>query len=107
MDDKLAREQALAVIEKLVENGCKQYGWRDVDGVPALCVIGVAFTIVANNEDKAAFERKMEAFARGITKRGYPVEKMKVEQREGKRPWASFECQTPQYRLPRLPRRRQ
>ena len=97
----------LPAIEKLVQNGRKRYQWRYLEHRPALCLVGLSFTMVPDQgDDKATFERKMFAFALGLGQRGYPVTHLVIEQRAGGRPWASFEARTPQYFLRRAGKRR-
>lgn len=93
-----------AQIEQLLENGKHQYGWRCLDGdARALCVVGLRFTVVPDpgqEKDKAGFARKMQLFAGMLSRSGYPVVTLAIEQRAGGRPWATFRVRTPQYKLP-------
>ena len=103
----MEEDRFLPVIEKLVRNGRKRYGWRYLEHGPALCLVGLYFTVAPDKgDDKATFERKMFAFAIGLGRRGYPVVRLQIEQRAGGRPWASFETRTPQYFLRRARRGR-
>ncbi len=97
---------AVTVIDALVRNGRKHWAWRCVDGVLVLVVVGLTFTMVPEDgDDKATFEAKMLAFARGLARLGYPLagdDSLSIEQRAGGRPWANFEVRTPQYWLARV-----
>ncbi len=98
-----------SAIEKCMENGAKVFGWRCIGDVPAMCVVELQFTVVPRTQlqSKQEFEQEMLAFAARLSASGYFVMDLGVHQRDGKRPWASFHCQTPQYRLRKPTKRHQ
>ena len=90
------------LVEDLVKNGRKRYAWRMVDGVPALVVVALRFTVAADaGEDDRAFEQRMIRHCLALADGGFPVVVMDLESRDqqGKRPWALFECSTPAAKL--------
>ena len=90
----------------LAENGREDYGWRIVDGASQLVVVGIGFTIAGQEgEDFEAFKARMLCLARLLgTELGYAVISLRFQRRtaQRKRHWAEFDCETPEYRLPRV-----
>jgi hypothetical protein len=87
----------------MAENGRETYGWRVVDGRPALVVVAVGFVVVARpDESFAAFRERTLRFAAGLAELDYPVLSLTFQRREEQRklPWAEFNCATPEARLP-------
>jgi len=85
-------------------NAREMYDWRMVNGVRTLVVVGLGFTVAAEEgEEYVAFRHRMLRYAENLTASQYPVMGLTLYRREepGKRPYAQFECATPQTSLPR------
>jgi hypothetical protein len=96
------REDDRRAPRDMAENGRETYGWRLVDGRPALVVVAVGFVVVADPDERFdAFRARMLRFAERLAELDYPVLSLTFQRREEQRklPWAEFNCATPEARL--------
>ncbi len=93
-----------AVRKAISENADEEYDWRVVGGVATLVVVGVQFTLAGEvGEEYAAFRRRMTAVACALGPLlRHPCVRLSLHRRTaaGRRPWAEFDCRTPNYGLP-------